>query len=137
MLPTNGTLTLQAANTFTGQISVIGEPVFIQGANGASTGAFNTNGGQASLTLNVGGTILNATGALQITNGQLTIDNAATNVAEFAAYMVQIRAAAGTVSRGLRGSIENPRDTPPHARGDHHLLEIVASVPFFLDFRVQ
>jgi autotransporter-associated beta strand protein len=75
MLPVNGNLTLAAANTFVGSVAVQGEPVFVQGANGLTSGAFNTNGGQAVLTLNGAGSILNSTGTIQITNGQLTLDN--------------------------------------------------------------
>jgi fibronectin-binding autotransporter adhesin len=97
MFATNGALTLQAANTFTGSLTVQGEPILVQGANGLATGAFNTLGGQAVLTLNSNGSILNATGPLQLTNGQLTIDDSATNLTNRIADGQVIRLNQGTI----------------------------------------
>jgi autotransporter-associated beta strand protein len=81
-LPVNGNLTLSAANTFSGSLTMQGEPVLVQTATGATSGAFLTGGGNSVLTLNGNGSILNSTGTLQFTNAQLTIDNSSTNLAD-------------------------------------------------------
>jgi autotransporter-associated beta strand protein len=72
-LPVGGNLTLTAANTFTGTVAVLGHEVFTQGRMG----------GQAHLTLSGNGSLLglNAATPIQLTNGQLTLDNTVTAVA--------------------------------------------------------